>query len=134
MEVYKNLPIELINKVFMFLSSDTSKILKPIISDYFIYVKDSDNIISFYDYVKDNGNIISFCDYYKERPEYLVNQFNIKLHKKINKNIVVCHICSYNIKINDYYYKSYTLIKNKNCINCTNCQYFVYKNMKSYTL
>ena len=121
----QKLPIELISKIFLYWSSDTSKILRPIIKEYELYIKDNIDTYSFKQYIN------------KKDPRYLFNKHYMKLYKKNNERGLGCYKCGKYIKKNDFYIKRYVAIplryKHLNesdfyikqfankCFNCLDC-------------
>jgi hypothetical protein len=94
-EQFKNLPIELINKIMLYLSTDTSVILRPIIKEYGLYMENNIDTYSFKEYIN------------KEDPRYLFNELNVKLHKKHNDHRLDCYGCGKYINKDDFYIKRY---------------------------
>ena len=103
-----NLPSEIIYMIISYVPHPLTIIIKPISKEYEQYTYNSDNIISFNEYLKYD-------------PNYLFDEYNIKLHKKDNDGRLRCFNCGYYFKKHDIYYKCYTLSKNENCINCNKC-------------
>ena len=98
------LPMEIINKIFSYMSHDSSIILNHIIKDYRLYIKDCDDTINFYDFI------------YKP-PMYFNDENAIKLHRKHNDDRLRCYNCGKYFKTNDLYYKSCI----RDSINCLEC-------------
>ena len=97
------LPSELKYKIISYIPHTLTILLKPIIKDYELYINDNDNIITFYEYIKNDT-------------EYLLTEYNIKLHKKDNDNKLRCYNCGYYLLKYDYYFKN-----DKCSINCYKC-------------
>ena len=97
----KDLPIEIINKILITRSPHPiNEIIKS-------------NTESYQDYTE-NDDYISFCKYLRKY-KFLYYHYNIKLTKKRNNDILICHGCDYHIQCNDLY------IFNSHSVYCRPC-------------